>query len=114
MRKFSVNVNGTKYEVEVEEIDAATAAKAAEANKAEAAKSAPAGEGVEVKAQMPGNILQVNIKPGDVVKEGQQLMVLEAMKMENEILAPVSGKITVIAVAKGSTVQSGSLLCTIA
>ena len=63
---------------------------------------------------MPGNILQVNIKPGDAVKEGQQLMVLEAMKMENEILAPVSGKITSIAVAKGSTVESGSLLCTIA
>ena len=112
MRKFSVNVNGTKYEVEVEEIDAATAAKAAPT--AEAPKSAPAGAGTEVKAPMPGTILQVNIKPGDAVKEGQQLMVLEAMKMENEILAPVSGKITSIAVAKGSTVESGSLLCTIA
>ena len=112
MRKFSVNVNGTRYEVEVEEIDAATAAK--QASKTEAPKSAPAGSGTEVKSPMPGNILQVNVKPGDSVKEGQQLMILEAMKMENEILAPVSGKITVIAVAKGSTVESGSLLCTIA
>ncbi|MBQ6077257.1 MAG: biotin/lipoyl-binding protein [Clostridia bacterium] len=113
MRKFSVNVNGTRYEVEVEEIDAATAAKAAE-SKPSAPASAPSGAGVEVKAPMPGNILQVNIKPGDTVKEGQQLMILEAMKMENEILAPASGKITIIAVAKGSTVESGSLLCTIA
>ncbi len=112
MRKFSVNVNGIKYEVEVEEIDAGTVAAAP---KAEAPKAAaPQGAGTEVKAPMPGNILQVNVKPGDAVKEGQQLMVLEAMKMENEILAPVSGKITVIAVAKGSTVESGSLLCTIA
>ena len=105
MRKFSVNVNGTKYEVEVEEIDAKTAA--AQSQKAETPNPAPAGAGAEVKAPTPGNILQVNIKP-------QQLMVLEAMKMENEILAPVSGKITSIAVAKGSTVESGSLLCTIA
>ncbi len=113
MRKFSVNVNGTRYEVEVEEIDAAVAAK--QTAKAEAPKAAtPAGAGTEVKSPMPGNILQVNVKPGDSVKEGQQLMILEAMKMENEILAPVSGKITVIAVAKGSTVESGSLLCTIA
>lgn len=112
MRKFSVNVNGTRYEVEVEEIDANAVAAAP---KAEAPKAAaPAGAGTEVKAPMPGNILQVNIKPGDTVKEGQQLMVLEAMKMENEILAPVAGRVTSIAVAKGSTVESGSLLCTIA
>lgn len=112
MRKFSVNVNGTKYEVEVEEIDAKTAAAAAP--KAETPVNAPAGSGTEVKAPMPGNILQVNVKPGDIVKEGQQLMILEAMKMENEILAPVSGRIGAIAVAKGSSVESGSLLCTIA
>ena len=111
MRKFSVNVNGTKYEVEVEEIDAATVAAAAP--KAEPV-SASQSAGAEVRSPMPGNILQVNVKPGDAVKEGQQLMILEAMKMENEILAPTSGKITSIAVAKGSSVESGALLCTIA
>ena len=111
MRKFSVNVNGTRYEVEVEEIDAKTAAQAA---KAEPVKAAPAGAGTEVRSPMPGNILQVNVMPGDVVKEGQQLMILEAMKMENEILAPTAGKISSIAVAKGTSVESGALLCTIA
>ena len=111
MRKFSVNVNGTRYEVEVEEIDAASVAAAA---KPETIKAAPSGAGTEVRSPMPGNILQVNVKPGDSVKEGQQLMILEAMKMENEILAPCAGKITAIGVAKGSSVESGALLCTIA
>ncbi|MBQ1631677.1 MAG: biotin/lipoyl-binding protein [Clostridia bacterium] len=112
MRKFLINVNGTKYEVEVEEIDAKTAAQAPKA--AEPVKAAPAGAGTEVRSPMPGNILQVNVNPGDVVKEGQQLMILEAMKMENEILAPCAGKVTSIGVAKGSSVESGALLCTIA
>jgi biotin carboxyl carrier protein len=112
MRKFLINVNGTKYEVEVEEIDAKTAAAAAKA--AEPVKSAPAGAGTEVRSPMPGNILQVNVNPGDTVKEGQQLMILEAMKMENEILAPCAGRISSIGVAKGSSVESGALLCTIA
>ena len=113
MRKFSVNVNGTRYEVEVEEIDAKAAA--AQAPKAaEPIKAAPAGAGTEVRSPMPGNILKVNVNPGDVVKEGQQLMILEAMKMENEILAPCAGKISSIGVAKGSSVESGALLCTIA
>ena len=111
MRKFSVNVNGTRYEVEVEEIDAKTIAAAP---KAEPAKAAPAGAGTEVRSPMPGNILQVNVNPGETVKEGQQLMILEAMKMENEILAPCAGKVASMMVAKGSSVESGALLCTIA
>lgn len=116
MRKFSVNVNGTRYEVEVEEIDAKTVAAAPKAEpKAEPAKpAANAGAGTQVTSPMPGNILQVNVKVGDAVKEGQQLMILEAMKMENEILAPCAGKIATLSVAKGSTVESGALLCTIA
>lgn len=115
MRKFLINVNGTKYEVEVEEIDAKAAAKApAEAPKAAPAAPKAAGAGEKVTSPMPGNILSIAVKEGDSVKEGQQLMILEAMKMENEILAPCAGKVTSIAVAKGSTVESGSLLCTIA
>jgi biotin carboxyl carrier protein len=113
MRKFLINVNGTKYEVEVEEIDAKTAAAASKA--AEPVKAAaPAGAGTEVRSPMPGNILQVNVNPGDTVKEGQQLMILEAMKMENEILAPCAGRVSSMMVAKGSSVESGALLCTIA
>ena len=110
MRKFLINVNGTKYEVEVEEIDANAIPKTA----AEPKVAAPAGAGTEVRSPMPGNILQVNVNPGDTVKEGQQLMILEAMKMENEILAPCAGRVSSMMVAKGSSVESGALLCTIA
>ena len=117
MRKFAITVNGQSYEVEVEEIDA-KAVKAAPApespKEAPKAEPKPAGNGEKVTSPMPGNILSVAVKEGDTVKEGQQLMILEAMKMENEILAPCAGKVTSVAVAKGSTVESGSLLCTIA
>lgn len=116
MRKFLVNVNGTNYEVAVEEIDAKATAPVA-APKAEPAPApAPkaAGAGEKVTSPMPGTILSVAVKEGDTVKEGQQLMILEAMKMENEILAPCAGKVSSLAVAKGTTVESGSLLCTIA
>ena len=63
---------------------------------------------------MPGNILDVKVKAGDVVKEGQVLMILEAMKMENEIMAPKDGTITSVATTKGATVESGALLCVLA
>ncbi|MBP3632207.1 MAG: acetyl-CoA carboxylase biotin carboxyl carrier protein subunit, partial [Oscillospiraceae bacterium] len=73
---------------------------------------APAG-GEKVTAPMPGNILAVNVAAGDTVKRGQVLLILEAMKMENEIMAPRDGKVTAVAVAKGAAVESGALLCTI-
>ena len=63
---------------------------------------------------MPGNILSVNVKNGDAVKKGDILMILEAMKMENEILAPADGTVTSLSVQKGSTVETGTLLCAIA
>ena len=62
---------------------------------------------------MPGNILSVNVAVGDAVKKGQVLMILEAMKMENEIMAPCDGTVTSVAAAKGAAVESGTLLCTI-
>ena len=62
---------------------------------------------------MPGTILSVNINSGDVVQRGQILMVLEAMKMENEILSPIDGKILSVHTSKGATVESGALLCVI-
>ena len=62
---------------------------------------------------MPGNILSVNVAAGDAVKKGQVLMILEAMKMENEIMCPCDGKIASVNTSKGSSVESGTLLCVI-
>ena len=111
MKKYKVNVNGTAYEVEIEEMTGTPTVAAAPV----AASAAPAasGAGESITSPMPGNILAVNVAAGDMVKKGQVLMVLEAMKMENEIMAPQDGKVTSVAVAKGAAVESGALLCTI-
>lgn len=62
---------------------------------------------------MPGTILTVNVTSGSTVKKGDVLMILEAMKMENEIMAPCDGTVTSVSVTKGAAVESGTLLCTI-
>ena len=107
MKKYKVNVNGTAYEVEIEEITGAVSAPAAPA------APAPAGNGEVIAAPMPGNILAVNVQAGDAVKKGQVLMVLEAMKMENEIICPRDGVVASVSVTKGSTVETGAALCAI-
>ena len=113
MKKYRVNVNGTVYEVELEEITgAAPAAAAPVAAPAAAPAVAPAG-GEKVCAPMPGTILSVNVSNGSAVKKGDVLMILEAMKMENEIMAPCDGTVTSVSVTKGAAVESGALLCTI-
>ena len=113
MKKYRVNVNGTVYEVELEEITgAAPAAAPVAAPAAPAPAAAPAG-GEKIAAPMPGTILSVNVAAGDAVKKGQVLMILEAMKMENEIMAPCDGTVTSVAAVKGTAVESGALLCTI-
>ncbi len=117
MRKFIVNVNGNSYEVEVEEVEAGasapvTAPKAAPAAAPKKA-AAPVGNGTPVKAPMPGNVLDIKVANGATVKAGDTLVILEAMKMENEIKAPQAGVVTVVA-AKGSTVNTGDVLVTIA
>ena len=116
MRNFLVNVNGTQYEVAVEEIDgkAAPAAKPAPAAAPAAAPVVAAAAGAtKVTAPMPGTILGVNVKEGDVVNAGQPIFVLEAMKMESDITAPVNGTVRGIAVSKGASVEAGKLLCSI-
>lgn len=126
MRKFNVTVNGQAYEVEVEEVGGVqtaapvraaapvAAAPAAAAPKAAAPKAAaPAGAGDPIKAPMPGNILDVKAKVGDKVKNGDAIVILEAMKMENPIPAPRDGTITSITVTKGATVEAGQVLATI-
>ena len=110
MKKYRVNVNGTVFEVEIEEMTGAPAAPAAAP--APAAPAAPAG-GEKITAPMPGTILAVNVANGSAVKKGDVLMILEAMKMENEIMAPCDGAVTSVAVIKGASVESGTLLCTI-
>ena len=109
MRKYRVTVNGTVYEVELEErTGAAPAAPAA------APAEAPASAGaVSVPAPMPGTILSVNVQPGAAVKRGDILMILEAMKMENEILCPRDGRVASVHAAQGAAVESGTLLCVI-
>ena len=114
MKKYRVNVNGTVYEVELEDITGAAPASAPAAPAAPAAApvSAPAG-GEQITSPMPGNILSVNVAAGDTVLKGQVLMILEAMKMENEIMCPCDGKVVSVSVTKGAAVESGTLLCVI-
>ncbi|MBR4538853.1 MAG: biotin/lipoyl-binding protein [Clostridia bacterium] len=124
MRKFNITVNGTAYEVEVEEVAAgestapkaapvAAAPKAAPAAKPAAAPkaaAAPVAAGTKVNAPMPGTILDVKVSQGQAVKKGDILLILEAMKMENEILAPQDGSIAQVNVSKGASVNSGDVL----
>ena len=123
MKNLIVTVNGVAYNVTVEEGTGAAAASAPVAAAptaapapaaAPAAPAAPAGAAgsVTVTAPMPGNILDVKVKAGDSVKAGDTLLILEAMKMENEISAPQDGTIASVNVRKGDVVNSGDLLCT--
>ena len=114
MKKYRVTVNGTAYEIELEELTGAApaAAPAAATAPAPAAAAAPAG-GEQVTSPMPGTILSVNVAAGDAVKRGQVLMILEAMKMENEIMCPCDGKVASVNTSKGASVESGTLLCVI-
>ena len=116
MKKYRVNVNGSLYEIEIEEMDASAAKRAPATAPAPAAKpaAAPVGAGTKVNAPMPGTILDVKVQAGQSVKRGQVLVILEAMKMENEIQAPCDGKITGVNVRKGDSVETAALLCTIA
>ena len=126
---YKVTLNGRTYEVEVEagkailldEYEAvappAPAAAAPEAAVAAAPAAAPApaaaavtASGDVVSAPMPGTILKVNVTQGQAVKEGEVLCVLEAMKMENEILAPKAGTVTQVLASKGSSVDTGAPL----
>ncbi len=128
--KYKITLNDRTYEVEVELAQAmllseyeavapapvaAPAAAAPVQAPVAAAPAAPAvtGAGETVDAPMPGNILKVNVTAGQAVKAGTVLVVLEAMKMENEIMAPKDGTVTQVLVSKGSTVDTGAPLVVI-
>lgn len=133
--KYKVTLNNRTYEVEVEEGKAmlideyeayapaapapvAAAAPVATAAPVAAAPAAPAGAalaaGEVVKSPMPGNILKINVAQGQKVNEGDVLLILEAMKMENEIVATKSGTVAQIVTAKGAVVETGAPLVVIA
>lgn len=122
--KYVVTLNGKNYEVEVEETDAvitavtdaapaAPVAAAAPAAPAAAPAPAAAADGQKVLSPMPGTILSVNVSVGSAVKAGEVILILEAMKMENEIVAPCDGTVKQLAVQKGSTVATDALLAVV-
>ena len=124
MRKFNISVNGKKYEVEVEEVGGASApvsapksaapapkpAAPAPAAAKPAAKAAPPAGSTVVKAPMPGTIVSIKVNAGDMVKKGDVLVILEAMKMENEIMAPQDGKVVAVNTSNGVSVNTSEAL----
>ena len=119
MKIYKVKVNGKLYEVELESVTEQAGNVQAEskpAPKAEEAKPAPQAApvgGSPVKAPLQGTIIDVKVKVGDKVKKGQALVILEAMKLENEVVAPEDGVITEIKVSKGQTVNNQEVLLVI-
>lgn len=125
MKNYRITVNGTSYDVSVEELAGGVAPAAAPvaaapvaapapaaSAPAPAAKSAGAGS-IKVASPMPGKILDVKANVGDAVKKGQVILILEAMKMENEVVAPEDGTVASIDVASGATVEAGDTLATL-
>lgn len=147
MKKYNITVNGTTYEVEVEEVKNISAGSPAPAVQQAAApaqetkpaappvsgssvSAAPAGSpaaaapagssaaavpegGTGVKAPVPGTVLDIRVEPGQQVAQGEILVILEAMKMENEIAAPAAGKVALVQAVKGKSVNAGDILVTL-
>ena len=119
MKRFNVTVNGVAYDVTVEEIDATAAPVApvaapvaAPAAPAPAPAAAPAGA-TQVKAPLQGNVLKVLVKPGDTVKKGSPVCVIEALKMENDVPAPADGVVASVLVKSGDSVKTDEVLLTL-
>lgn len=126
MKKYNIKVNGTSYEVEVEEIMEKPEVRAPQVTQAPAPgpeipahvpekkkpAEVPSGE-TAATAPMPGTILDVMVTEGQQVEEGEVLLILEAMKMENEIQAPCAGTVCTVAATKGASVNAGEVLATI-
>ena len=125
MQKYLIKVNGISYEVEVEEMNSSEVSEKTSANKVESKNTKTEvesvkqtnntnGQGTSVSAPMPGTIKKVCVNNGDSVKKGQVLFILEAMKLENEIMSPCDGKIQSVSASESASVNSGDVLCVIA
>lgn len=120
MKNLRITVNGTAYDVQVEELGESAAPVAIAPAAAPAAKPAPkkapaqSASGEPLKAPMPGTILSINVNAGQSVSKGQVLVILEAMKMENEIVSPRDTTVVSINVSKGESVDSGTVILTLA
>lgn len=118
MKKFNITVNGNAYEVEIEEVKAAAAPApkaapapaAAPAPKAAPAAAAPAAGDTTVSAPMPGKIVKLVASVGQAVNAGDTLLILEAMKMQNEIAAPCAGTVKSFSVYAGDSVKPGQAM----
>ena len=113
MKNYTITVNGNVYDVTVEEANGAAAAVKAPAAPKAAPKATGAAGSVKIEAPMPGKILGIKANVGDAVKKGQVIMILEAMKMENEIVATQDGTVASINVAVNAAVEAGDVLATL-
>ena len=113
MKRYTITVNGTAYDVTVDEAGSNTAVPAA-APVSAAPKAASGAEGaVKVEAPMPGTILDIKTSVGASVNSGDVLCILEAMKMENDIVAPSAGTVASVSVNKGDSVEAGQIIITL-
>ncbi len=121
MKIYKIKVNGKTYRVELEAIDEVASSAAPAAPKAASAPSAPApqatvtgpGEGKPVPSPIQGSVVKVNVKPGDTVKKGTVLVIVEAMKLENEVVSPFDGVVESVLVSKGQAIQAKETIVTI-
>ncbi len=116
MKRYTITVNGTAYDVTVDEANGAAPAAAPVQAAAPAPAAKPAATGsegaVKVDAPMPGTILDVKVSVGASVSSGDVICILEAMKMENEIVAPQAGTVSSVNVSKGDSVEAGQVIIT--
>lgn len=118
MKRYQITVNGQAYDVTVEELSGGQSISTQTSVSSSPVKPVPteskaAGEGVSVSAPMAGTILDVKVSVGDTAKAGEPLVILEAMKMENEIVSPKDGKVTSVLVKKGDAVCANDILATV-
>ena len=110
MKNFTITVNGVEYDVQVAEVGGAAPAAAPKAAPAPKAAAPVAASAATVSAPMPGKILDVKVKAGQAVKRGEVLLILEAMKMQNEIMAPADGTVADVRVSAGQAVNTGDVM----
>lgn len=119
MKIYKIKVNGKTYRVELEAIDEVSSEKPVEPKEKEekkaepAPKNAPVAEGRQVESPIQGNVINIKVKPGDQVKKGDSLLVIEAMKLENDVVSPFDGEVAEILVSKGQNVAAKDVVAII-